>query len=150
MGPKKMDTSVKRVTFENKEVDETEEMEQPTASVRAVFRKSENNTSGIDISRFEARLKKTEDDVQETKSAVRQILDILTGKNQARSRPPQRPTSPRQSPNRGNINDYNCGEPGHYSTQCNRPRNQSPQKYRQRSPSPKSGIDPLNFKGLKI
>lgn len=101
MGPKKMDTSVKTVTFENTEVDEIEEMEQPTASVRAVFRKSENSTSGIDISRFEARLEKTEDDVQETKSAVREILDILTGKNQARSRPPQRQTSPRQNPNRG-------------------------------------------------
>lgn len=149
LGAKKAD--VKRVTFQDTDMDtyNTDEDSTPlVTTVRAMYKKNTNET---DVSRFEDRLKKTEDDLQETKSNVKQILEILKGANQASKwRSQQRSPSPRRSPIRtGRC--YNCGEEGHYSTECSRPRVRSPQRLssRSRSPSPNYDRNSLNFKGQK-
>ena len=149
LGARKQEFGVKRVTFQDSTQDDDvdADTEPQRASIRAVYR-NENNTS--DISRLETRLKKTEDDLKETKSAVNQILDILKGRvRNERSRSPNRVNSPRQSPTRGGR-CFNCGAEGHFSSQCEKPRNRSPQRYSpiSRSPSPSNGG--LNFNGLKI
>lgn len=149
LGAKKAD--VKRVTFQDTDMDtyNTDEDSTPIiTTVRAMYKKNTNET---DVSRFEERLKKTEDDLQETKSNVKQILEILKGANQeSKWRSQQRSPSPRRSPIRtGRC--YNCGEEGHYSAECSRPRVRSPQRLspRSRSPSPNYDRNSLNFKGQK-
>jgi hypothetical protein len=139
---KKSDIGVKRVTFQEAGMKgETELDEESLTSIRYVYRKE---TGDEMYKSLESRKKKTEDDLQETKAAVLQVLDIL--KHQ-RPRSPQR-TSPRQSPTRiGRC--FDCSVEGHYSAQCDKPRNRSLQRYnpRLRSPSPKK--ESLNFNGLR-
>ena len=96
---------------------------------------------------LESWIQKTEDDLQETKSAVLQVLYTL---KRQRQRSPQR-TSPRQSPTRGGR-CFNCGVDGHNSAQCDKPKNRSSQRSnpRIRSPSPKKESGSfLNFSGLR-
>jgi hypothetical protein len=45
--------------------------------ILTVYRKDTDST----MSKFEARLQKTEEDIKETKTNVKQILDILTRNN---------------------------------------------------------------------
>ncbi|CAG2187715.1 unnamed protein product [Mytilus edulis] len=74
------------------------------------------------ISRFESRLKKTEEDVQDTKTSIKQILDILKrGNSTNRFGQPQRLSSPGRSPIRDNK-CFNCGEEGHFIAQCEKPK----------------------------
>lgn len=76
LGIKKSDIGIERVTFQESYMErETELDEEPLTSIRAVYRKE---TGGDEMYKsLESRIKKTEDDLQETKSAVLQVLDIL-------------------------------------------------------------------------
>lgn len=76
LGIKKSDIGIGRVTFQESYMErETELYEEPLTSIRAVYRKE---TGGDEMYKsLESRIKKTEDDLQETKSAVLQVLDIL-------------------------------------------------------------------------
>ena len=69
-------TDVKRVTFQETEMEDCDPDDdfQASASLRTVYRKDTDST----MSKFEARLQKTEEDLKETKTIVKQILDILT------------------------------------------------------------------------
>ena len=72
---------VKRVTFTESDPDLYEAEDNSslaTTTVRALYKK---DTGELNMSNFEARLKKTENDLEETKANVKQILGIL------RSRP---------------------------------------------------------------
>lgn len=156
LGQRKLDVGIKRVTFQESDTGNDEDYDepiddetQPRPNIRIVY-KNENATP--DISRLEARIKKTEDDLKETKSAITQILDILKGRTRTdRSRSPSRTANPGQSPTRDGR-CFNCGLEGHYISQCDKPKNRSPQRYnpRPRSPSPNRGSNPLNFNGLKM
>ncbi|VDI28661.1 Hypothetical predicted protein [Mytilus galloprovincialis] len=102
---------VKRVTFHETETDVYDSHgDHESTSVRALYRKGASDTDVI--SRFESRLKKTEEDVQDTKSSIKQILDILKrGNSTNRFGQPQRLSSPWRSPIRDNK-CFNCGDTG--------------------------------------
>ncbi|CAG2207208.1 unnamed protein product [Mytilus edulis] len=141
---------VKRVTFHETETDVYDSHgDHESTSVRALYRKGASDTDVI--SRFESRLKKTEEDVQDTKTSIKQILDILKrGNSTNRFGQPQRLSSP-GSPIRDNK-CFNCGEEGHFIAQCEKPKSRSPQRYgnRSRSPSPNTNIQDSDAKTLYI
>ncbi|VDI47032.1 Hypothetical predicted protein [Mytilus galloprovincialis] len=141
---------VKRVTFHETETDVYDSHgDHESTSVRALYRKGASDTDVI--SRFESRLKKTEEDVQDTKTSIKQILDILKrGNSTNRFGQQQRLSSPGRSPIRDNK-CFNCGEEGHFIAQCEKPKSRSPQRYgnRSRSPSPNVNRESLNSNGLK-
>ncbi|CAG2235895.1 unnamed protein product [Mytilus edulis] len=112
---------VKRVTFHETETDVYDSHgDHESTSVRALYRKGASDTDVI--SRFESRLKKTEEDVQDTKSSIKQILDILKrGNSTNRFGQSQRLSSPGRSPIRDNK-CFNCGEEGHFIAQCEKPK----------------------------
>ena len=72
-------TDLKRVTFQETEMEDCDPDDdfQASASLRTVYRTETDST----MSKFEARLKKTEEDLKETKTNVKQILDILARNN---------------------------------------------------------------------
>ncbi|CAC5364585.1 unnamed protein product [Mytilus coruscus] len=142
---------VKRMAFNETETDmyNLHGDHESTTSVRALYRKGTSDTDVI--SHLESRLKKTEEDVQETKSSIKQILDILKrGNSTNRFGQSQRSSSPGRSPIRDNK-CFNCGEEGHFIAQCEKPKSRSPQRYgnSSRSPSPNVNRESLNSNGLK-
>ena len=81
-----------------------------SASLRTVYRKETDST----MSTFKARSKKTVEDLKETKTNVKQILDILTRNNAVnRAISPQRQNSSKSPVRDGRC--YNCDEEGHFS-----------------------------------
>jgi hypothetical protein len=94
---------------------------QASECLRTVYRKDNYSTMG----KFEARLKKKEKDLKETKTNVKQILDILTRNNTInRAISPQRYNSSRSLVRDGRC--YKCDEEGHFSSSCAKPRSRSP------------------------
>ena len=80
------------MTFQETEIEDCDPDDDflASASLRTVNRKEADST----MCTFEARLKKTEEDLTETKTNVQQILDILTRNNAVnRARSPQRQNS---------------------------------------------------------
>ena len=147
LGTKK--TDVKRVTFQEAEIEDCDPDDdfQASASLRTIYRTETDSTT----SKFEARLKKTEEDLKETKTNVKQILDILTRNNTVnRAISHQRQNSSRSPVRDGRC--YNCDEEGYFSSSCIKPRRpRSPQRFgsRTRSPAPDSENVNLSFQGLK-
>jgi hypothetical protein len=139
----------KRVTFQETEMEDCDPDDdfQASASLRTVYRKDTDST----MSKFEARLKKMEEDLKETITNVQQILDILTRNNTVnRARSPQRQNSSKSPVRDGRC--YNCDEEGHFSSSCTKPRRlRSPQWFGSRpwSPTPDSQSVNLSFQGLK-
>ena len=140
---------LKRVTFQATEMEDCDPGDGflASASLRTVYRKETDST----MSKFEARLQKTEEDLKETKSNGKQILIILTRNNAVnRARSPHR-----QNSSRSPVRDdrcYNCDEEGHFSSSCTKPRrSRSPQRLGSRpwSPTPYSENVNLNYQGLK-
>ncbi|CAG2200311.1 unnamed protein product [Mytilus edulis] len=110
MGGKK--SEVKRVTFSDTE--DVQEQEEEKFAVRVV--EKDDDKKGVSAS-IEKRLKKTEDDLAETKIIVKKILNIINqnqGQNQ-RSRSTYRSPTPERStsPYRG-TGCFQCGKEGHY------------------------------------
>jgi hypothetical protein len=72
-------TDVKRVTFEETEIEDCDADDEHQASIclGTVYMKETHST----MRKFEARLKKNEKDITETKTNVKQILDIFTRNN---------------------------------------------------------------------
>ncbi|CAG2197086.1 unnamed protein product [Mytilus edulis] len=144
MGGKK--SEVKRVTFSDTE--DVQEQEEETFAVRVV--EKDDDKRGVSAS-IEKRIKKTEDDLAETKIIVKKILNILNqnqGQNQRsrstyRSPTPERPTSPYRG-----TGCFHCGKEGHFARDCPSKimyRNGSPM--RSRSPSPSHNT--LNYQGSR-
>lgn len=125
-------TEVKRVTFQDDDEESSSVEEENNSAVRAVYRKEE-----FDMAQFEARLRKTEENLKRTKDDVKEILTILQN-DPSRSRSRQRSPSPR----RGKC--YACGKEGHFKSECENKRDDS----RSRSPSP-NRTKSLNYQGLK-
>ncbi|CAG2223318.1 unnamed protein product [Mytilus edulis] len=130
MGSRKT-TDIKRVTFED-----PAELKDSDAVIRAIYREKPQ----LESSKMDIRVKKNEDDIQEMKKSLSQILNILKGKDE-RSRSPIafRKSSPAPSPDRKRLENstcFACGNLGHFAASCPK-RNFD----RSRSPSPRAGID---------
>ena len=104
---------VKRVSFGD-EADNTEETE---PVVRALYQQTGKT--------LEQRLKKTEEDIRETRATVDRICKLLTESNFGRrSNSPIRASSPHRS-----EQCFNCGSENHFIRDCPKPRNQSPRRF---------------------
>ncbi|CAG2201941.1 CAST [Mytilus edulis] len=141
MGSRKT-TDIKRVTFED-----PAELKDSDAVIRAIYREKPQ----LESSKMDIRVKKNEDDIQEMKKSLSQILNILKGKDE-RSRSPIafRKSSPAPSPDRKRLENstcFACGNLGHFAASCPK-RNFD----RSRSPSPRvrNTDGHLNYSGLKI
>ncbi|CAC5419027.1 unnamed protein product [Mytilus coruscus] len=120
MGGKK--SEVKRVTFSDTE--DVQEQEEEKFAVRVV--EKDDDKRGVSAS-IEKRLKKTEDDLAETKIIVKKILNILHQNQGQRSRSQYRSPTPERStsPNRGTTSCYQCGKEGHYARRVSKQGNVS-------------------------
>ncbi|VDI25391.1 Hypothetical predicted protein [Mytilus galloprovincialis] len=99
MGSRKT-TDIKRVTFED-----PAELKDSDAVIRAIYREKPQ----LESSKMDIRVKKNEDDIQEMKKSLSQILNILKGKDE-RSRSPIafRKSSPAPSPDRKRLENSTC------------------------------------------
>ncbi|CAG2231769.1 unnamed protein product [Mytilus edulis] len=132
MGSRKT-TDIKRVTFED-----PAELKDSEAVIRAIYReKPQSESSKMDI-----RVKKNEDDIQEMKKSLSQILNILKGNDErSRSLIAFRKSSPAPSPDRKRLENstcFACGNLGHFAASCPK-RNFD----RSRSPSPRKDLKGL-------
>ncbi|VDH98170.1 Hypothetical predicted protein [Mytilus galloprovincialis] len=126
MGSRKT-TDIKRVTFED-----PAEIKDSEAVIRAIYR----DKPQLESSKMDIRVKKNEDDIQEMKKSLSQILNILKGKDE-RSRSPIAfmKSSHAPSPDRKRLENstcFACGNLGHFAAPCPK-RNFD----RRRSPSPR-------------
>jgi len=84
-----------------------------------------------EVTDYKRRLRKTEEELAETKIIVKKILDVITqNQGQQRSRVPISPTRGRSfNPNRG---CFQCEEVGHFARNCPNGRMNSPDRKRSR------------------
>lgn len=126
-------SEVKRVTFSNQDREPSSDEEERPA-VRFVAKESEKKEASNSFGNVEKRLKKTEDELAETKMIVKKILGILSQN--------QRSRSVQRSPVRNRLGSptgrtgvcFSCQEEGHFARECPNIRAGSPG--RSRSPSP--------------
>ena len=83
---------------------------------------------------YERRLRKTEEELAETKIIAKKILDVIT-QNQGQQRSRQPISSTREMPFSPDMGCFQCGEVRHFARSCPNERMQSPDRKRSRSPS---------------
>ena len=122
-------SEIKRVTFDDP--DNTENKPDGNFSARVVGKEDYKRR----VTDYERRSRKTEDELAETKSIVKKILDVFTqNQGQQRSRVPMSPT--REMPFIPDRGCFQCGEEGHFARNCPNGSFHSPDRKRSRSPSP--------------
>lgn len=94
---RKKSNEIKRVTFE-----ELDHLDEPESKVRAVY-KDETDSQVL-----EARVNKTEDDVQEIKKSLGQIVLLLKNQDNRRSRSQAR-SPERRTPEKGTVSITHVG-----------------------------------------